>query len=196
MHPAPSEAFMIKRVRFNILKARKIVMNIHYRWRHLRSTYGTRLDFLPTDLYPRQHGGGNRGAYKIFWGGGEEKNGFRQAWTSFSQILYPRLGGGLKIVKEGALHPPLKKSKPKREKMKKKENLINKPPPPLPFNFHCNVSSTWNDFELRLGVGAGHPPPVFATEMVWRVHWKRFEEALFFIAKKILKNIEKLYLGK
>ena len=79
MHPAPSEAFMIKRVRFNILKARKIVMNIHYRWRHLRSTYGTRLDFLPTDLYPRQHGGGNRGAYKIFWGGGEEKNGFRQA---------------------------------------------------------------------------------------------------------------------
>ena len=48
-------------------------MNIHYRWRHLRSTYGTRLDFLPTDLYPRQHGGGNRGAYKIFWGGAKKK---------------------------------------------------------------------------------------------------------------------------
>ena len=117
-------------------------MNIHYRWRHLRSTYGTRLDFLPTDLYPRQHGGGNRGAYKIFWGGGRRKKWFSPSMNLFQSDFVPKAGGGLKIVKEGALHPPLKKSKPKREKMKKKENLINKPPPPLPFNFHCNVSST------------------------------------------------------
>ena len=94
MHPAPSEAFMIKRVRFNILKARKIVMNIHYRWRHLRSTYGTRLDFLPTDLYPRQHGGGNRGAYKIFGGGGRRKKWFSPSMNLFQSDFVPKAGGG------------------------------------------------------------------------------------------------------
>ena len=77
--------------------------------------------------------GRKQGRIQDFLGGGEEKNGFRQAWTSFSQILYPRLGGGSKLSRRGPCIRPWRKVSQKERRWKRKKIwLISHP-------LHCHL---------------------------------------------------------